>query len=196
MRTMSLGPDDLGMQGKQQKKWKPQFHQIFWDTQYNNSSFLPDKIPLSFLLQRSSNTVEEREEGPGRRKRKKKKKSQDNIQIVVYYQSPCFLVRWTSCHYITINILSHMTLLVGAQGIFGFTCGSAGKESSCNEGDLSLIPGLWQFPWKRERLSTPVLGPGEFHGLLVHGVTKSWTRLSDFHFQGLLIEWWKTLKSK
>ena len=132
------------------------------------------------------------EEGKG----KKKKKSQDNIQIVVYYQSPCFLVRWTSCHYITINILSHMTLLVGAQGILGFPCGSAGKESSCNEGDLSLIPGLWRFPWKRERLSTPVLGPGEVHGLLVHGVTKSWTRLSDFHFQGLLIEWWKTLKSK
>ena len=24
----------------------------------------------------------------------------------------------------------------------GFPCGSAGKESSCNEGDLGLIPGL------------------------------------------------------
>ena len=28
----------------------------------------------------------------------------------------------------------------------GFTCGSAGKESACNVGDLGLIPGLGRFP--------------------------------------------------
>jgi len=28
----------------------------------------------------------------------------------------------------------------------GFPCGSAGKESACNEGDLSLIPGLGRSP--------------------------------------------------
>ena len=28
----------------------------------------------------------------------------------------------------------------------GFPCGSAGKESTCNEGDLDLIPGLGRFP--------------------------------------------------
>ena len=28
----------------------------------------------------------------------------------------------------------------------GFPCGSAGKESTCNEGDLSSIPGLGRFP--------------------------------------------------
>ena len=38
-------------------------------------------------------------------------------------------------------------------------CGSAGKESACNAGDLGLIP------WRRERLPTPVFWPGEFHGL-------------------------------
>ena len=54
---------------------------------------------------------------------------------------------------------------------------SAGKESTCNAGDLGLIP------WRRERLPTPVFWPGEFHGLhsyIVHGVAKSWTRLSNF----------------
>ena len=59
----------------------------------------------------------------------------------------------------------------------GFPRGSAGKESACEAGGLSLIPGLGRFPWRRERLPTPVFWPGEFHG-----VAKSWTRLSHFHF--------------
>ena len=41
----------------------------------------------------------------------------------------------------------------------GFPCDSAGKEAAYNAGDPSLIP------WGRERLPTPVLWPGEFHGL-------------------------------
>jgi len=28
----------------------------------------------------------------------------------------------------------------------GFSCGSAGKESACNAGDLGSIPGLVRFP--------------------------------------------------
>ena len=47
----------------------------------------------------------------------------------------------------------------------GFPDGSAGKESACNVGDLGLIPGLGRFPWRRERLPTPVFWPGESHGL-------------------------------
>ena len=31
-------------------------------------------------------------------------------------------------------------------GIWGFPCGSAGKESACNAGDLGLIPGLGRSP--------------------------------------------------
>ena len=45
------------------------------------------------------------------------------------------------------------------------SCGSAGKEFACNAGDLDLIPGLGRFPWRRERLATPVFWPEEFHGL-------------------------------
>ena len=40
----------------------------------------------------------------------------------------------------------------------------------------------WEDPWRRERLPTPVFWPGEFHELCSHGVAKSWTQLSDFHF--------------
>ena len=36
--------------------------------------------------------------------------------------------------------------MVGIRGLKGFLCGSAGKESSCNVGDLVSIPGLGRSP--------------------------------------------------
>ena len=47
----------------------------------------------------------------------------------------------------------------------GFPGGSAGKESTCNAGDLGSIPGLGRSPGEGIRLPTPVFWPGEFHGL-------------------------------
>ena len=47
--------------------------------------------------------------------------------------------------------------------IQGFPCGSAGKESACNAGDLGSIPRLGRSPGEGKRLPTPVLWPGEFH---------------------------------
>ena len=47
----------------------------------------------------------------------------------------------------------------------GYPHSSVGKDSNCNAGDLGSIPGLGRFPWRRERLPTPVFWPGEFHGL-------------------------------
>ena len=43
--------------------------------------------------------------------------------------------------------------------------GSAGEESACNVGDLRSVPGLGRFPRRKDRLPTPVVWPGEFHGL-------------------------------
>ena len=40
-------------------------------------------------------------------------------------------------------------------------------------------PWVWKIPWRRERLPTPVLWPGAFHGL--YGIAKSRTQLSNFH---------------
>ena len=56
----------------------------------------------------------------------------------------------------------------------GFPCGSAGKESAGNAGDLGSIPGLGRSS-RRKRLPTPVFWPGEFHGLYSHGVAMSRT---------------------
>ena len=104
----------------------------------------------------------------------------------------------------------------------GFSGGLISKESACNVGDPSSIPGSGRSPWRRDRLPTPVFlgfpggsedkestcnvgdlglipglgrSPGEgkgyplrYSGLensvecIVHGLAKSWTRLSDFHF--------------
>ena len=67
--------------------------------------------------------------------------------------------------------------------ILGLPCGSAGKESACNVGDLGSIPGL-------ERSHGDGKGyPLQYSGLessmdsIVHGVAKSQTRLGDFNFQ-------------
>ena len=45
-----------------------------------------------------------------------------------------------------------------------FPCGSGGKASVYNVGDLGSIPGLGRFPWRRKWQSTPVLLPGKSHG--------------------------------
>ena len=45
----------------------------------------------------------------------------------------------------------------------GFPCGSAGKESTCNVGDMSLIPGLGRS--HGEGKGYPLQYSSEFHGL-------------------------------
>ena len=58
--------------------------------------------------------------------------------------------------------------------LIGFLCGSAGKESTCNAGDLSLIPGLGRFPGEGKGYY-----PLQYSGLknpldcIAHGVTES-----------------------
>ena len=49
--------------------------------------------------------------------------------------------------------------------------------------DLGSTPALGRSPGEGERLPTPVFWPGEFHGLYNPWVTKTWARLSEFHFQ-------------
>ena len=46
-----------------------------------------------------------------------------------------------------------------------FLSGLAGKQYDGHEEDLGLISGLGRFPWRRERLPTPVFWPGAFYGL-------------------------------
>ena len=64
----------------------------------------------------------------------------------------------------------------------GFPCGLAGKESACNAGDLDLIPGLGRSPGEGKGYPLQYPGQGNSVDCIVHGVTKSRTRLSNFHF--------------
>ena len=73
--------------------------------------------------------------------------------------------------------------------ILGLPCGSAGKESACNEGDLGLIPGLGRsrgqgngYPLWCSSLKSSI-------DCIVHGVTKSQTWLSNFHLHPLQYFW-------
>ena len=43
----------------------------------------------------------------------------------------------------------------------GFPGSSAGKESTCHVGNPGSIPRPERFPWKKDRLTTPVFLPGE-----------------------------------
>ena len=76
---------------------------------------------------------------------------------------------------------THVLLLDVLHHIKMYTCLCLCKRTSL-VAQLVKNPTAWigKIPWRRERLPTPVFWPGEFHA--VHGVTKSQTRLSDFHF--------------
>ena len=58
-------------------------------------------------------------------------------------------------YFFKLNFLFH----IGIQLLKGFPGGSDGKESTCNAGDLSSIPGLERSPGEGNAFL-----PGEFHG--------------------------------
>ena len=56
-----------------------------------------------------------------------------------------------------------------------FLCGSAGKESACNAGDLGLIPRLGRSPGERKGYPPQYSGLENSMEYIVHGVAKSRT---------------------
>ena len=76
----------------------------------------------------------------------------------------------------------------------GFPCGSEGKESTCNMGDLGSIPGLGRSPGEGNGYQLQYSGLENSMNCIVHGVTKNRTQLSDFHFQvstkSAALAWW------
>ena len=66
----------------------------------------------------------------------------------------------------------------------GFPCGSAGKESACNAGDLGSIPGLGRSPGEGKGYPIQYSGLENSMDCRVHWVSKSQTQLNDFHFSG------------
>ena len=62
----------------------------------------------------------------------------------------------------------------------GFPYGSAGIESAHNPRDLGSIPGLGRSPGEGKGCPLQYSGLENSMDCIVHGITKSWTRLSDF----------------
>ena len=72
--------------------------------------------------------------------------------------------------------------IFGSFIIPGFPDSSVGKESACSAGHPGSIPGLGRCP--QEGISYPLQYSGLENSMdcIVHGVEKSQTRLSGFHF--------------
>ena len=63
----------------------------------------------------------------------------------------------------------------------GFPGSSVGKESTCDAGDLGLIPELGRSLGEGKAYPLQYSGLEKSMGYTVHGVTKGRTRLNDFH---------------
>ena len=66
--------------------------------------------------------------------------------------------------------------------LWGFPCGSAGKESARDSGDLGLIPGLGRSSGEGKGNPLQYAGLEDSMDCIIHWITKSQTWLSDFHF--------------
>ena len=85
------------------------------------------------------------------------------------------------CVHESLNIYLHVRTI----SCVGFPCGSAGKESACNVGDLGSMPGLETAPGEGKGYPLQYSGLENSTDCIVHGVSKSWTQLSKFHLEGL-----------
>ena len=96
---------------------------------------------------------------------------------------------WKSSNYSPFQSLSWSHSLIhwthfsrGHTYILGFPSGSADKESACNLGDLGWIPGLGRSPGEGKGYPLQYSDLENSMEYIVHGVAKSWTQLSNFHF--------------
>ena len=89
------------------------------------------------------------------------------------------------------DVLEELTLAmtVGGQVLrklwasqMGLPGGSTGEESACNTGDMGSIPRLVRSPGEGNSYPLQYSGLENSMDCKVHGVTKSWTWLSNFHF--------------
>ena len=71
--------------------------------------------------------------------------------------------------------------------MLSFPNGSDGKESTCNAGDLGSTPGLRRAPGEGNGYPLQYSGLENSTDCIIHGVTKSWTQVSNLHFLSLCI---------
>ena len=81
-------------------------------------------------------------------------------------------------HVLNYTVKSYITLIYN----MGFPCGSTGKESACNVESLGSVSELGRPPGEGKGYLLQYSGLENSMDCIVHGITKSQTRLSDFHF--------------
>ena len=116
--------------------------------------------------------------------------------MLCYFILPLFLLFVCFCS----SILQHLIFIQWQEYLLslGFPCSSASKESTCNAGDLGSIFGLGRSPEEGKGYPLQYSGLESSMDCIVHGITKSWTRLSDFHVTSSIIylKKWKTKSMK
>ena len=90
--------------------------------------------------------------------------------------SPCYFYTWNTCDFYTYFYTKLFIFFMGFPG------GLVGKEFACNAGKLGSIPGLGRSPGEGKGYSLQYSGLENSMDCIVHGVTKSRKRLSEFHF--------------
>ena len=69
----------------------------------------------------------------------------------------------------------------------GFPGGSDHKRFACNAGDTGSIPGMGRSPGEGKGYPIQYSGLENSMDFIVHGVAKSQARLSDFHFNKIIL---------
>ena len=111
----------------------------------------------------------------------------------VYSNDPSFfqiciatVLVWVCCWSLLMGPISSLPCLQSILHIYcrswGFPHSSVGKESAGNAGDPGSIPGSGRSAWEGKGYPFQYSGLENSMDCIVHGVGKSGTRLSDFHF--------------
>ena len=95
-----------------------------------------------------------------------------------------------TCKILKVNLLNLLQIYRSIRTSLGFPCGSAGKESTCSEGDLDSIPGLGRSPGEGKGLPTSFFWPGEFHGLYSPWGHKESDTAERLSITSLGFPWW------
>ena len=109
-----------------------------------------------------------------------------------------FATPWTAARQASLSITNSWTLLnfMSIESVMpsksGFPCGSADKESACDAGDPGSIPGLGRSPGEGKGYPLQDSSLENSMDCIAHGVSKSWTWLSDFHFTVMCLKRPKT----
>ena len=121
-----------------------------------------------------------------------------NFVVVAVFGLTVWIVTENLAHLYVLRLLTYLDLCLSSY-FMGFPCGSDGKESACNVGDLGSIPGLgrppgdtatspsrilaWRIPWRGE--------PSRLHSIGFQRVGHDWATFASPYFlhKPLLILW-------